>query len=387
MSWSSPSTLRRQLTSQWEKGKFLSALALHQELFPLRLSLKKPSATELSSRFGEVKDWIASLERSSLRIEKKSVKNRVIGGNEVPEAAWIDRLEQLASFLGKTSELTHFRTLMEVTSEQQPELIPWLARRPFRALEAQQDWREILNVVAWLKGRPRPGIYLRQLDLPGVHTKFLERHKAILAELLFLALPPETLHNDASTFEGRFGFLAPPGRVRLRLLSPCPELPPGLRDLTLAVEELALWPIPVRRVFVTENEVNFHAFPDIPDSLVIFGSGYRVELLARLAWLGQRELYYWGDIDTHGFAILNQLRQAHPHAVSFLMDQRTLFEHRARWVSEDKPAHRELTNLHPEEHELYRQLVENSWGTRVRLEQELVGYSWALAAVEELCTP
>ena len=26
------------------------------------------------------------------------------------------------------------------------------------------------------------------------------------------------------------------------------------------------------------------------------------------AWLLEKEIYYWGDIDTHGFAIFNQLR-------------------------------------------------------------------------------
>ena len=270
-----------------------------------------------------------------------------------------------------------------MTEELQPELVPWLARRPFRALEAQQDWKEILHVVAWLKDRPLPAIYLRQLDLPGVHTKFVERHKVVLAELLALALPPEAMHAELKTFEGRFGFLTPPGRLRLRFLSPCAELPRGIRDLTLSVEELAQWPLPVKRVFVTENEVNFHAFPDLSDSVIVFGSGYRVEMLSHLKWLAHRELYYWGDIDTHGFAILDRLRQTHPHTVSLLMDHRTLFEHRSCWVTEDKPVHRELANLNAHERELYRQLVDNSWGLRVRLEQELIGYSWAMAALDE----
>ena len=35
----------------------------------------------------------------------------------------------------------------------------------------------LLDVVTWLRAHPRPGIYLRQVDLPGIHSKFIERHK------------------------------------------------------------------------------------------------------------------------------------------------------------------------------------------------------------------
>ncbi|MGI6299138.1 MAG: Wadjet anti-phage system protein JetD domain-containing protein [Saccharofermentanales bacterium] len=42
---------------------------------------------------------------------------------------------------------------------------------------------------------------------------------------------------------------------------------------------------------------------------MIFGAGYGFDHLASASWLNQKDIYYWGDIDTHGFAILNQLRR------------------------------------------------------------------------------
>lgn len=48
------------------------------------------------------------------------------------------------------------------------------------------------------------------------------------------------------------------------------------------------------------------------------------EALARAAWLDRCQLLYWGDIDTHGFAILDQLRGYFPSAAPFLMDRGTL---------------------------------------------------------------
>ncbi len=41
--------------------------------------------------------------------------------------------------------------------------------------------------------------------------------------------------------------------------------------------------------------------------MVLFGSGYGFEFLSNVLWLAKLNIYYWGDIDTHGFAILNQL--------------------------------------------------------------------------------
>jgi hypothetical protein len=63
----------------------------------------------------------------------------------------------------------------------------------------------------------------------------------------------------------------------------------------------------------------------------------------------QREVHCWGDIDTHGFAILDQLRARIPQAQSFLMDRGTLLEHQALWTSEPQPTLRDLPRLNEAE--------------------------------------
>jgi hypothetical protein len=66
----------------------------------------------------------------------------------------------------------------------------------------------------------------------------------------------------------------------------------------------------------------------------MWGGGYAVNRLAPLTWLADRDLLYWGDIDTHGFAIVNRLRAAFPAARSVLMDRATLMRHRSQWIRE-----------------------------------------------------
>jgi len=128
-------------------------------------------------------------------------------------------------------------------------------------------------------------------------------------------------------------------------------------------------------VYVIENEITYLAFPVPAAAMVIFGGGYAVSLLESLGWLHALDVVYWGDIDTHGFAILNRLRQRLPHARSMLMDRDTLLDHRDHWTTEPSPTAVALDFLASGESTLYADLIANTYGRSVRLEQERVSFS------------
>ena len=162
-----------------------------------------------------------------------------------------------------------------------------------------------------------------------MHRKFIESHRNVLAELLDLALPTNALDTGktgVSQFAARYGFLEKPARIRFRVLDPAIHTVPGslCPDVTLDADSFSRLELAVRRVFITENETNFLAFPRVRDAIVIFGAGYGWDALARSQWLKHCSISYWGDIDTHGFGILNQLRGYSGHVDSFLMDRATL---------------------------------------------------------------
>ena len=85
-------------------------------------------------------------------------------------------------------------------------------------------------------------------------------------------------------------------------------------------------------------------------------------------------LHYWGDIDTHGFAILSRMRGRLAHVRSFLMDRDTLMHHRELWSEEphDSRCVRELDSLYKDERDLYDDLRNDRLGVCVRLEQERI---------------
>ena len=390
MNWSGPRELRAQLQRLWERGRILGSLASGEALFPLRLNLKAPPSAELAARFNAVREWIGELRAlPHYRVEMRELNHRVLGRNTIPAAVWVDSLADAAAILGKTREIRRFEALLATTRERQPALLAWLARRPLQALELAGDWERLLAVVAWLRDHPRPGLYLRQVDLPGVHSKFIEAHRGVLGELLDLVLPGQAIDANATGVTGfarRYGFRDKPVRIRFRLLDPGIALLPGIgeADITLDAASFARLDPPVSRVLITENEVNFLALPTLLDSLALFGAGYGFEELARAEWLHRRRLYYWGDIDTHGFAILDQLRGFFPGVRSLLMDRETLLAGKAQWSQEERPSQRELHRLDDAEQALYRELREQRLGQGVRLEQERIGFGRVAAILETL---
>jgi hypothetical protein len=156
------------------------------------------------------------------------------------------------------------------------------------------------------------------------------------------------------------------------------------QDITLTQSDFETLDPPVRHVFITENEVNFLAFPPVANSLVIFGAGYGFEVLAGAQWLQTCRVIYWGDIDTHGFAILDQLRTHLPHTQSLLMDHATLMAHAAQWGTEPQPLRRDLPRLTAEENTVYNDLRDNRLRPNLRLEQERIGFGWLQQALAAL---
>lgn len=393
MTWTRPADLRMQVQKLWDRGELLASFVTGKPLFPMRLVLRGPTSTEMAERFDEVRIWIGELRAMAYcRVEMREFRHRVFGANVVPQEAWIDSVEDALAVIGRRRDFTRFLALIEVTRKQQPQLLYWLAKRSLRALELTDEWGRLLEIVAWLKTHPRPDVYLRQVDIPGVHSKFIEAHRGVLMELLDIVLPPEVIDSTASgvsQFARRYGFRDKPARIRFRVLDPEHALLPLshgnlVQDITLDAESFARLDPRVSRVFVTENEINFLAFPLVGDSLVIFGAGYGFEVMIKTEWLSRCRIHYWGDIDTHGFAILDQLRCRFNHVESFLMDRSTLLAFESQWGEEEKQTLRDLPRLNCEEGALYDDLRDNRIRRNLRLEQERIDFSWVEFALSVL---
>jgi hypothetical protein len=386
--WTMPDELVSQLSRLWERGDLLRAKLVGEQLFPKQLRLRRPTAKDLGARFDEVRQWIRALEEGSrthgYTLQLEQIVHRQLGRNSVPGHVVVPTEADALRMIGKTRAAERFNALRARISTAFPVLESWIAKHPMKVLEHEERWDRLLSVLRWFADHPHSGLYRRQLEIESVDTKFIEDQRQVLTELLERVLPPDALVGErGASFDRRFGLREKSLLVRFRLLDDSQHIS-GLSDLSIPAADLARLPLLADDIIVTENEVNGLALLPRPRTVVIFGHGYALEKLGDIRWLASRRLLYWGDIDTHGFAMLNRFRAHFPQAESFLMDRATFLAHRPMWVVEPEPNTEPVTRLTESERGLHRELIRGTHGERLRLEQERIGYRWVRHALSSL---
>jgi hypothetical protein len=388
--WTTPADIRADVQRLWDRGAILGTRLSGAPVFPYAPRFRRPDTRDLADRFDDVRKWIRALEHGSkathghgYEIEWTEINHRQLGRNRVPARVSVPTESDAVRIIGRSQEAKRFSALADAMLTRFPVLSDWLARHPMTVLENAPDWDRIIAILTWFREHPRGGLYLRQLEIPSVDSKFIEARKGLLSDLLDRVLPPKDVDPQfpPRLFEQRYGLATKPVLLRFRVLDPALRIS-GLSDLTVRADEFARLDLPLRRVFVTENEINGLAFPETPDAIVIFGLGYGLDRLAEAEWLRTKAICYWGDIDTHGFAILDRLRATFPHVQSFLMDRATLLAHRPLWGHEQDPFILPLQRLTEAENALFEEIKAGLHGERIRLEQERISFGWFTRALE-----
>lgn len=394
-----PEEIRQRARKLWRTGKPLAALlSSDQPLFPFTVAFRKPSAREWLEEFATLRAAVEALERESkasrgigYSIDFREIAHQKLGRRRVPERIVFESVDDVAELAGEGDALQRFRVLLDRVRSHEPRLLPWLSAHPFAALELEADFERMLAVAARFQQQPRPACFARELGIPGVDGKFIETHRGVLSEWFDLLLPPQAIDSSVRGFSGhgferRYGLRHDEPSIRFRWLDPLREIAAGIRDASVSISQLTAYAPQCERVIIVENKVNFLTLPSCAGALAIFGRGYAIDLLGQVGWLGRQPLHYWGDLDTHGFAILSRLRSHWPHSQSFLMNHDTLVSHRDLWTQEsvDDRCLRDLPALTPAEQAVYDDLRYDRLGERIRLEQEKILFPVVEAAVKAL---
>ncbi len=355
--------------------------------FPYPIPFRKPTAQEWLNNFAELRTCVAALEAQSKAVHGigyavtiREFDHQKLGRLRTPERISFDTVQDIAACAGETEALRRFLRITQLVQEREPRMLSWLAERPFIALASEGQLPQIFAVARHFQCNPRPNRFARELGIPGVDSKFVEDNRAVLAEWLDRLLPKEAIdesvHGLADRgFERRFGLRFEEPLIRFRWLDRTRALT-CISDATIPLSQFSAYAPSCDNVIITENKTNFLTLPNSLNTLAIFGGGYAIEMLRAVPWLLNQSLHYWGDLDTHGFAILSRLRLHFPHTRSFLMDRDTLMDHHDFWT-EELSATRvlcDLPGLDSDEQNLYDDLRYDRLGDRVRLEQEKVSY-------------
>lgn len=373
--WTTPDEIAAKLRRRWTDGTLLSALA-RGEPFPLQdLAVRGPKASEIGADLGAVQQWAAELERASRNGARFEILYREIGGrefgrNRIPTRVRIETYDQAWTIIDVELEVARYREILGLVSHVE-RVHEWVTEKPLRAIDVTNDWPALLAAYQWLDAARGSDRYLRTIDAPGVDTKFIERHRSVLGILLGVS-------GAASGFVRALGLASKPEVLRMRFEPGFAGLPESVTAATFRVEEVADLRVGVQAAVVVENETTFLSLDPPSEGVLLWGKGFDTDRVGRMRWLSGVPVWYWGDLDTHGFAILNRLRAWLPQTASFLMNRESLMHHRNRWGVEPTPTSARLDRLNTEESALYDDLVGDRFGPSVRLEQERLDWGWVI---------
>ena len=309
-------------------------------------------------------------------IEYQKVKTRKHGEQDIPVSISFLTEQDYLKYIGKEQGTVGFRKDVERILSAFPELVEWVCRFPNKVLDNHVLWGDLLKVCTYFRSNPKPQMFIRELPIQ-VDTKFIERNKGIIKELLDIIIA-KSVNPDETRFETHFNLRYDEPVVRFRVLDKAMSqmLFSGIDDLSVPINQFQEVEIPVEVVYIVENKMNMLTFPPIHKSIVVWGHGFGVDLLKDVMWLRSKKILYWGDLDVHGFQILSELRSHFSQVESFLMDRETFNRFYEDGIGAETNVEKVLL-LTPEEKEMFDFLR----GGNYRLEQEKIPFEYASSKI------
>lgn len=363
----SPDELAQQLLRQWQNNTLRAQRLLTPEPWPLRLAIGKPTATQVLQQSASVQQHIQSWRQVTVGqviFEHKNYR-RLAEAVELPSYWQINSPSEWMQACQNAAVRYEFAVLSELISASDSCMHELLVRE--RNLWRHKPLNELLDTLK-LVGKLSPGCAqgqpLRLLSGYGVDTKFVERHETLLRRLL------DTRFADAASEQGLLNFLdALDEKDHWLLVRSLSEGLLPFQRLRITSAELAQTALPATRILLIENERCEHLLPPLRDCIAVLGAGFDLAWLAGQALEG-KQLYYWGDLDTWGLAMLARARQLRPNLQALMMTQEVFTDYADFAVSEPQRAGDfDQSYLAADEQALLLDLQQRKKG---RLEQEFI---------------
>lgn len=371
-----PAAVRARLQQlEWNNSRNLCDRLLGDRPFPIVIALKPPTGRQALDAMPHFQQYMAAWRDWSgpgiVEFETRNLPQ--VGRHDLPKTLTLCNFEELTEFLGQSAMARnrHWTSVLDPLSEVDGALLPYLIRN-LSSLEplSVDEARLIAAVLRQL----RPGLgrnnYRRALPLVGVDTKFVEQHLGLLTLLA------DALHagevSRAGGLEAWLECRATPRDwllVRPLCAQTCRALG-GIDLLQMPTATLLANALPGSHVLIVENTAAGFALPMLEGTVAVFGGGANVKW-TQAAWLSQRCVGYWGDIDTWGLHYLAEVREQQPHVEALLMDEATVAENAVRMIDDKEPNPVLPRGLTSPESELYRDLLTRRYGGCC-LEQERI---------------
>ena len=381
---------------------FLHSIIDEKDFFPLLIPSAKGAVKD---SFAERKVEAENLYKNSKNakgrgytVETKTIKTHKQGMQTIIEKIYFETEIDFIHFIGKEKETENFKKHLSIVKSRFLNLNAedvqnnWL-KKHLRSLIAETEddyWQNIFLCAIWFLNNPHCNVYLREIPVP-VHTKFIEQNTSLIFSV-YTALnkneDTDKVSSNADIYK-RWGVRTAEPFIRFRSLD---------KDIHLKIlnDEFTSYEIQtplsafakinfnsIEYIFIVENLMVYLTFPAFNKALCIFGSGFAAVNLKECKTLNEKKIYYFGDMDEHGFEILSNVRSIFPNIQSFCMDQKT-YETFSIFAVKGENSHSKIEDLNLSEDELhlFKFLRENK--TIGRLEQEKISQAFIKSRIEKI---
>jgi hypothetical protein len=265
--------------------------------WPLSFSLERPIEQATLKNYDAVQRWADAWRAwrapsADVSLEKEMVKWPNMGCQTMPSRIAFATPGCVAEYVGEGASWRRAVLRRERLQERWPCLADAGLGNHFDLLADwnDTDFAKLMTLMAWFEVNPRSGLYLRQLPVPGIDTKWIEsgRRTAVFGMLQKLqrhAIPSgdEPVRDEDRELYRMCGLLRSPYRMRIMLL--CPALrraAGGLRDIEAPLEECAALELAPQRALIVENLASGYALPDLPGTVAFLKLGKAVPMVCKM---------------------------------------------------------------------------------------------------------
>ncbi|MCE7009997.1 DUF2220 family protein [Kibdelosporangium philippinense] len=301
----------------------------------LSFSLTPPTAHTIARNADAVATWLRAWQEwahDHPTVHMRTVTRRtLIGTQQVYTHVDLHSVDSLVTLIPALEERWYTATQRysdtSVLGVPQEQLKPYLAQ--IVALD-DYDFSLLIRIAQWFIKNPKSGLTIRQVPVPGLHTKWLARHRSLV--LALLGLPQLSEADDCDDVDVRdldaLGLRPLPTSIDIILTDPEDQQSlSGLRHIRAPLAEIAGLRLRPRQILVIENKQSALPVPDWPGVVVIHSLGNFLDALVAIPWIACAQAWYWGDLDRAGFTLLSRARTRLPGLTSVLMDRDTLSQH------------------------------------------------------------
>ena len=393
------SDIRKKAMNKWPQfRKHLVSLILFDEnddFFPLKIIGDKTPINDWSKMIDEYSEIISySKEKTNIgySIVWEERKTRDRGTQSFIKEIYISGEEDYLYLTNGEERAKAIKSSLKVLSSiflsysTLSHLEKWIEKNTKEIENKDKDekyWSDIVSVLKWtIETKDRNQYYIREIPL-YIHTKFIEKNSSTIISLFRALIGKEDIRGASLDITEELNLKNKPILIRFRML-----------DTSFPYKEMALDSSSynnlqdffdlsrIKRVYVIENEAVYLSFPIVEGEMVVFGSGFKSKIL-EAPWLDSTEIFYFGDIDEHGFLILSLFRSIHPKTISFLMDKETYNTFLDFAVKGEKVEDTlSFSNLNGDEKEMLSLLKASL--DQNRLEQERIDQSYIKTKLEVL---